>query len=123
METSPEPAAGTMVPSLSDEITRLSDTIRASDRLSLIGVRTIVESTVPLNGAARKNFTSPVVFLPSVSRDLQNIPPGRQIHHPTTSALCIASLQSLLPIIGRFEFGTQENKDIAFHPIERRSFE
>jgi broad-specificity NMP kinase len=122
MERSTEVVTGPATRSLSDDITRLSDTIRASDRLSMLGVRTIVESAVPLTTKIENN-PRPVVFLPSVSRDLQNIPAGEDIHHPTTCALCTSALQSLLPIVGRFEFGTHENKDIAFHPIERRSFD
>jgi hypothetical protein len=103
---------------LSDHINQLSDTIGACDRLLLLGARTVVECTAPITGQAEPAVT----FIPSVSRDLQNAVSDLD-RHPTTSALCIAALQHLLPIVNRFEFGAHESKDLAFHPIDKRSFE
>jgi len=43
--------------------------------------------------------------------------------YPTTSAVCITALQALTPVIGRFRVGTHENKNLAFHPIEREALD
>jgi SpoVK/Ycf46/Vps4 family AAA+-type ATPase len=99
--------------SLRDEITRLADSIRACDRLCLLGARTIVQCAVPLQEGRKDHFT----FIPSITRDQHIL--GETRRHPTTSATCISALQSLLPIINRFEFefGTHESKELTFHPI------
>jgi hypothetical protein len=108
--------------SLADEVTRLSDTIHSCERLCLLTARTVLRCAVSLDEAGEK---TPVTFIPSVSRELQNFPgetrPAQP--HPTTSAHCVTALQNLLPVIGRFQLGTHESKGLAFHPIERDSLD
>src|SRR5262245_18836937 len=99
--------------SLADNIARLSDTITACDRLCLLGARSVIACAVPEAGKGDEH----VIFIPSLSRD---IPVGNGgFDYRTTSAQCVAALQSLLPVIGRFRLGSRASKDLAFHPIER----
>jgi hypothetical protein len=108
--------------SLSDEVTRLSDTIHSCERLCLLTTRTVLLCAISPTKDVRKE--PPVAFIPSVSRNLQNVPPLSSTNpHPTTSAHCVTALQNLLPVIGRFQFGTHESKGLAFHPIERDSLD
>jgi hypothetical protein len=122
METSPPVAEQ----SLSHEVTRLSDAIHASERLCLLSARSVLRCAISLND--RLGSQAPLAFIPSISRDLQNVLPfagkeARDNPHPTTSAHCITALQNLLPVIGRFQLGTHESKGLAFHPIERNSLD
>jgi adenylate kinase family enzyme len=114
--------------SLSETVTALSDTIRACERLCLLTSRTVSRCAVSLD--ENEADKAPLAFIPSVSRDLQNILPSISAGtrapsnpHPTTAAHCITALQSLLPVMGRFQLGTHESKGLAFHPIERESLE
>jgi hypothetical protein len=138
--------------SFADEITRLSDTIRACDRLCLLGARTVVRCALPIadTGSPPAPIASPpednaaIAFIPTVTRDLKYLgdygrdergaqkdserfrdelesatPLTTANRHPTTSAQCIAALQALLPVVGRFRLGTHESRDLPFHPIEK----
>jgi hypothetical protein len=135
---------GKPITALADEITRLSDTIRACERLCLLSARTVVRAALPLHGT-----DGPLSFIPGITRDLQS--PGNAYDHwhdrlplfleslraagsgatargavawyPTTSAGCIVALQALVPVIGRFRVGIRENKDLAFHPIQRETLD
>jgi SpoVK/Ycf46/Vps4 family AAA+-type ATPase len=131
-----------------DEVAALSDTIRVCERLCLLSARTVLRSAVALESEVEKQRRAdeqkkakkgeqvkekrkekekpPLAFIPSISRDLQNLLPGSAAKagtpgnpHPTTTAHCITALQGLLPVIGRFQLGTHESKGLAFHPIER----
>lgn len=131
---------------LAAEVTRLSDTIRACDRLCLLSARTVFRAGRPLDAVKP---ASPVSFIPTITRELDNAADHykgyggrlpRFLHHiyhppsatkappqvgwyPTTSAACITALQALTPVIGRFGVGTHENKNLAFHPIEREALD
>jgi hypothetical protein len=107
------PVADTGKGPLASEVGRLADAIAACDRLCLLTARSII--------VCSKDGR----FAPSVTYDTQDAgdddeegPPSAAIH-PTTSAQCVTALQALLPIIGRFQLGTHESKDVAFHPIDR----
>jgi ATPase family associated with various cellular activities (AAA) len=99
--------------SFADDIARLTDTISAAERLCLLGARSVVACAAPVPAKGQEIAT----FTPSVSRDMPITNDGSE--HPTTSAQCIAALQGLLPVIGRFQLGTRESRDLAFHPIDR----
>jgi hypothetical protein len=111
--------------SLSDEVSGLSESIRVCERLCLLSARTLLRSTVSLNEKA--GTEAPLAFIPSISRDLQNVLPTNSHEkettnpHPTTTAHCVTALQNLLPVIGRFQLGTHESKGLAFHPIDRET--
>jgi hypothetical protein len=98
------------VESFADEISRLSDTILASERLCLLSARGLADCAID---RADKSVT----FIPGVSKNLLSEPDIRE--HRTTSAQCVTALQNLLPVMGRFQLGTHESKGLAFHPIER----
>src|SRR5262249_53189274 len=121
--------------SLSDKITSLSDTIHSCERLCLLTARTVLLCAVPTSSDGHQDSgrraadevgntaedvpPSPVAFISSVSRNLHNVPTANSRNpHPTTSAHCVTALQSLVPLIGRFQLGTHESKGLAFHPIE-----
>lgn len=121
------PVTGEVSPAPFDQITRLGDTIAACDRLCLLSVRTILRSAVKVTGN-----TGAHTYLPSLSHDLcefgaENVQWPRLSAsvpwYPTTAAHCIAALQVLLPVVERFKLGTQQSKDLAFHPIERSALE
>lgn len=95
---------------LSQEVTRAADTIAACERLCLLSARTLLQCTSVKNNAT--------TFIPSVTRDLQTF---KSELHPTTTAQCVAALQSLTPVVGRFQLGAREGKDLPFHPIDRQS--
>jgi hypothetical protein len=101
--------------SIADEITRLSETIRSCERLCLLSGRSLTRFAIPVND----RDDAPLVFIPSVTRDLHGLGERRVDRHPTTSAQCIAALQRLLPVIRRFQLGIQESPNLAFHPIDR----
>ncbi len=101
-DSAPEPFA--------EEIARLSDTILASERLSLLSARGLTHCAIPYDGKG-------ITFAPGIGSSMLIKPEPRQ--HRTTSAQCVAALQSLLPVMGRFQLGTHESKGLAFHPIER----
>jgi ATPase family associated with various cellular activities (AAA) len=110
--------------SLADEVTDLSDTISVCERLCLLSARTLLRSAISLDN--KTEGPAPLAFIPSISRDLQNPLPISAADnatannpHPTTTAHCVTALQTLLPVIGRFQLGTHESKSLAFHPIER----
>ncbi len=143
---------------LAEEVTKLSDTIRACDRLCLLSARTVFRAGRALDGAGAApgappppgspKLPSPLSFIPTITRELDNAADhykgygGRLpefLHHvyhpptgtsapsvgwyPTTSAACITALQALTPVIGRFRVGTHENRNLAFHPIEREALD
>jgi len=95
--------------SFADEISRLSDTILASERLCLLSARGLADCAID-------RADESVTFIPGVSKNLLNKP--KILEHRTTSAQCVAALQNLLPVMGRFQLGTHESKGLAFHPIE-----
>jgi hypothetical protein len=122
--------AGTKASSLADQVTHLSDTIHACERLCLLSARTVVRCAVDLGDGP----IAPQAFIPSLTRDLHSAPVkddangqtefGAPIsasinRHSATSAQCIAALQALVPVVGRFQLGTPESKGLAFRPIER----
>lgn len=139
---------GNPISTVANEINRLSDSIRACERLCLLSARTVVRAALPLAG-----MDGPQSFIPTITRDLQapidadgecdeRLPVFlRALHmlrampdeaprrrrdvawYPTTSAGCIAALQAVVPVIQRFRVGTRENKDLAFHPIQREALD
>jgi hypothetical protein len=135
---------GNPIKGLSEEITRLSDMIRACERLCLLSARAVIRAAVPLVEQER-----PLSFIPVITRDLQSSGDNydswrdglpkflgalnatrngstaecRVGWNPTTSAGCIVALQALLPVMRRFRLGTRENKDLTFHPIERETLD
>jgi ATPase family associated with various cellular activities (AAA) len=121
--------AGTKASSLADQVTHLSDTIHACERLCLLSAPTVVWCAVdlgkPIEHSERKR--PPQAFIPGLARDLHSARVScAQIseavnRHPATSAQCIAALQSLVPVVSRFQLGTPESKGLAFHPIERKA--
>ena len=128
---------------LSDQIARLTDTIGVCDRLCLLSARSVVQCAIPAenpqtNSVGVAGSTSAdkpsLAFIPSVSCDSHRVVASEDLEgdggrvrtrsegrHLTTSAQCISALQALLPIVFRFRLGTQESRDLAFHPIERSS--
>ena len=110
--TSDHGGIGNVVP-FADEITRLTDTVTASERLCLLSARTIVECAMPISGRRTEAST----FIPSISRSVPITADKQQ--HPTTSAQCVAALQQLLPVIGRFRLGNRESRGPALQPIDR----
>jgi hypothetical protein len=111
---------------LAAEVARLSGAIQACDRLGLLSARSVVRCAIPTHEREEApNGKLSRAFIPSVSRNQQNDRDAGEAasgyRHPTTSAQCIAALQAVLPVVGRFRLGTHESKDLAFHPIERGS--
>jgi hypothetical protein len=104
--------------SLASEVSRLSDAIAACDRLCLLSAHSLAQCATKVT---KNDGHQSVTFIPSVSRDVRTVDDGEE--HPTTSAQCVAALQRLLPVVGRFRLGTQESREPAFHPIERSSLE
>jgi len=86
--------------SFADEISRLSDTILASERLCLLSARGLADCAID-------RADESVTFIPGVSKNLLNKP--KILEHRTTSAQCVAALQNLLPVMGRFQLGTHES--------------
>ena len=109
--------------SLSHEVARLSDIIHSCERLCLLTTRTLLLCAAA-SPRSEGDEAAPLAFIPSVSRNLQSVPSlADRNPHPTTSAHCVTALQSLLPVIGRFQLGTHESKGLAFHPLERDSLD